>query len=197
MRHGRRTPVGVNLHAHALAPAIAQVGLDKLIDHLAEQFRHAGEQNGLAFMLLPHDLKLQSGDVIMLQSLDQALRQKGFTHVRYTPIDQPNEIKRLAGLLDLTITGRMHLAIASLGSGTPALSITYQDKFEGLYQHFDLSLEHTITPMQCLSDEFQKKIDHAFMRRHDNRARIVARLPRVQALAARNLAISTCNPPEL
>lgn len=204
MRHEGRAPVGINLNAHALAPALAQVGLDRLIDHLAEQFMLAGEQNKLAFMLLPHDLKSQSGDVVMLQALNEALQQRGFTHARYTPIDQPDKIKRLTGLLDLTITGRMHLVIASLGSGTPALSITYQDKFEGLYQHFDLPLEHTITPMQCLSDEFQEKINHAFMRRHDNRARIVAHLPRVRALAARNLVISKCdspdweaNPPEL
>ena len=194
MRHEGRTPVGINLSAHALAPAIAQAGLDRLIDCLAEQFRHAGEQNRLAFMLLPHDLKSQSGDVPMLQALKEALQQKGFTHVRYTLIDQPDKIKRLTRFLDLVITGRMHLVIASLGSGTPALSITYQDKFEGLYQHFDLSLEHTITPIQCLSDAFLRKINDAFMHRHDNRARILSHLPRVKALASRNLAIATCDP---
>lgn len=192
MRQEGRTPVGINLNAHALAPAIAEVGLDQLIDHFAEQFKRAGEQNGLAFMLLPHDLKSQSGDVSMLQALDRALQRKGFAHVRYTSLDQPDKIKRLTGLLDLAITGRMHLVIAALGSGTPTLSITYQDKFEGLYQHFDLSLEHTIAPMQCLTDELLRKINDAFMHRHDNRARILSHLPRVKALASRNLAIATC-----
>lgn len=194
MRREGRTPVGVNLNAHALAPAIAQVGMDKLIDHIAEQLRCAGVQNQLAFLLLPHDLKLQSGDVIMLKALHSILQRKGFTHVRYTSINHPDKIKRLTGQLDLAITGRMHLVIASLGSGTPTLSITYQDKFEGLYQHFDLSLEHTITPIQCLSDAFLRKINDAFMHRHDNRARILSHLPRVKALASRNLAIATCDP---
>lgn len=194
MRREGRTPVGVNLNAHALAPAIAQVGMDKLIDHIAEQLMCAGVQNQLAFLLLPHDLKLQSGDVIMLKALHSILQRKGFTHVRYTSIDHPDKIKRLTGQLDLAITGRMHLVIASLGSGTPTLSITYQDKFEGLYQHFDLSLEHTITPIQCLSDAFLRKINDAFMHRHDNRARILSHLPRVKALASRNLAIATCDP---
>lgn len=194
MRREGRTPVGVNLNAHALAPAIAQVGINKLIDHIAEQLRHAGVLNRLAFLLLPHDLKLQSGDVIMLKAHESILQQKGFAHVRYTSIDHPDKIKRLTGQLDLAITGRMHLVIASLGGGTPTLSITYQDKFEGLYQHFDLSLEHTITPIQCLRDEFLRKINDAFMHRHDNRARILSRLSRVKALASRNLAISTCDP---
>lgn len=193
MRREGRIPVGVNLNAHALAPAIAQAGMDRLIGHIAEQLRRAGEQNKLAFLLLPHDLKLQSGDVSMLQALDSALQQKGFAYVRYASIDRPDTIKRLTGLLDLAITGRMHLVIASLGSGTPTLAITYQDKFEGLYQHFNLPLEHTITPMQCLSDELSRKINHACMHRHDNRARILEHLPSVRELASRNFEISACN----
>lgn len=192
MRREGRTPVGVNLNAHALAPAIAQVGMDKLIDHIAEQLKCAGIQNQLAFLLLPHDLKLQSGDVIMLKALDNILQQKGFAHVRYTSINHPDKIKRLTGQLDLAITGRMHLVIASLGSGTPTLSITYQDKFEGLYQHFGLSLDHTISPLQCLSDELHLKINRAYAQRDDNRECIRSNLPRVEALAAANLVMTRC-----
>lgn len=154
-----RSPVGVNLNAHVLPPLLTQIDTDALITRLAEQLVLAAEMNNLAFMLIPHDLKPQSGDVSMLLALEKKLQKNGFPHVRYTPIDHPDKIKRVTGLLDLVITGRMHLAIASLGSGTPTLSITYQDKFEGLYQHFGLSLEHTIAPRQCLNDEFLSKVE--------------------------------------
>ena len=190
MRRSGRTPIGVNLNAHALAPAIAQAGMDALIKHIATQLQRAGEQKSLAFMLLPHDLKPQSGDVAILQELGKTLQQNGFAHVRYTQVDQPDKIKRITGLLDLIITGRMHLAIAALGSGTPILSITYQDKFEGLYQHFGLSLEHTISPQRCLSDEFLASIELAYEQRQDNRERIRTSLPRVKALALRNLDLA-------
>jgi polysaccharide pyruvyl transferase WcaK-like protein len=190
MRAAGRNPVGVNLNAHALAPALEQVGADVLITRLAEQLSLAGEAHQLAFMLIPHDLKPQSGDVAMLQALDKQLQQNGFPYVRYTPIARPDRIKRVAGQLDLVITGRMHLAIGSLGSGTPILSITYQDKFEGLYQHVDLPLEHTLPPLECLGDALQIKIGHAFEQRHANRERIRARLPRVKALAELNLVIA-------
>lgn len=188
MRDAGRAPVGVNLNAHALAPAVAHSGVDALVRHIAGQLKQAGERNALAFMLIPHDLKPRSGDVAMLQSLELQLRRNGFPHVRYNPIDRPDTIKRIAGFLDLVITGRMHLAIASLGSGTPTLSITYQDKFEGLYQHFGLSLDHTIAPMQCLGDELPARIDHAYAQRQCNRELIRARLPQVLALSSRNLA---------
>lgn len=191
MRAAGRSPVGVNLNAHALAPALSH-GADTPIARLADQLKQAGEANNLAYMLIPHDLKPQSGDVAMLHALEKQLQQRGFAYVRYTEIHRPDLIKRVVGLLDLVITGRMHLAIASLGSGTPILSITYQDKFEGLYQHFGLSLEYTLTPLQCLSDEFQDRIHHAFAQRHVNSALIRARLPQVMELASRNLLIADC-----
>ncbi|MBT9538649.1 polysaccharide pyruvyl transferase family protein [Thiobacillus sp.] len=190
MRAAGRNPVGVNLNAHALAPTLTEIGTDALITHLAEQLHTAGETHQLAFLLIPHDLKLQAGDVAMLQAIEMQLHQNGFPHVRYTPIHRSDRIKRVVGQLDLVITGRMHLAIASLGCGTPILSITYQDKFEGLYEHVDLPLEHTLLPLDCLGNALSIKIGHAFRQRQANRERIRARLPQVQTLSARNLVIA-------
>lgn len=187
MRASGLTPIGINLNAHALAPAIAAAGPEALIEHIATQLRSAGERNALAYMLIPHDLKPQSGDVVMLQKLEQSLQRNGFAQVRYTSIGRPDKIKRIAGLLDFIITGRMHLAIAALGSGTPILSIAYQDKFEGLYEHFGLSLEYIISPMQCLGDEFLDKINFIYSQRAALRERVHASLPRVKELALRNL----------
>lgn len=189
MRATGRNPVGVNLNAHALEPALAKVGTDALIDHIANQLKLAGEANHLAFMLIPHDLKPQSADVGMLQALERQLQLKGFSHARYSPVSRPDIIKRIVGMLDFVITGRMHLAIAALGSGTPILAITYQDKFEGLYQHFGLPLEHTLAPLQCLGKEFLSRVNNAYTQRLDMRERIRARLPQVMELASRNLML--------
>lgn len=190
MRAAGRSPVGVNLNAHALEPALAKIGTDALIDHIANQLKLAGEANQLAFMLIPHDLKPQSADVAMLQALERQLQLKGFPHARYSPFSRPDIIKRVVGMLDFVITGRMHLAIAALGSGTPILAITYQDKFEGLYQHFGLPLEHTLSPLQCLGDEILSRINNLCENRRDLRARIRASLPQVEELSSRNLALS-------
>jgi colanic acid/amylovoran biosynthesis protein len=48
------------------------------------------------------------------------------------------ELKQLAAKLDGVVTGRMHLAIAALGSGVPVATFAYQDKFEGLLMLFGL-----------------------------------------------------------
>ncbi|AFK52117.1 hypothetical protein TMO_0278 [Tistrella mobilis KA081020-065] len=61
------------------------------------------------------------------------------------------DLKGLAGILDGIVTGRMHLAIGSLGQGTPTVSVTYQDKFEGLYRHFGLPDWMLLSPQRYLT----------------------------------------------
>ncbi|MHB1352110.1 MAG: polysaccharide pyruvyl transferase family protein [Thiobacillus sp.] len=186
-RRAGRTPVGVNLNAHALAPAIEKAGLAALVDHLAQQLGRAAEKRRLAYLLIPHDLRPQSGDVAILRMLAQTLRRDGFMHEHYAAMARPDVIKRVVGQLDLVVTGRMHLAIAALGSGTPVMCVTYQDKFEGLYQHFGLALDHTVAPLQCLDEAFLARLEFACEQIPVNRERIHAKLPDVTALALRNL----------
>lgn len=188
-RAAGRIPIGINLNAHAFASVLAHAGLDDLISGIADRLVHSAQRHALALLLIPHDLKPESGDLVMLEALAHRLHAAGWAHTRMLDTRHPDEIKRIAGQLDLVLTGRMHLAIAALGSGTPVLSITYQDKFEGLYQHFELSVEHTLQAEECLGDGFCAKLDAALAQRHVNRARIAARLPQVQALAERNLVL--------
>ena len=69
-----------------------------------------------------------------------------------------------------------------------------QDKFEGLYQHFGLSLDHTLQAEDCLDATLAARLDAALALRTENRARLVARLPEVLALAARNLELRSPGP---
>lgn len=193
-REAGRTPVGINLGSHALAPARQRNDTAQLVEAIAAQLAQAARQHTLSLLLIPHDFKPESGDVSILHLLEQRLRAAGLPHVRRVELRRPDRIKHLAGLLDLVLTGRMHLAIAALGAGTPVLSVTYQDKFEGLYQHFGLSLDHTLQAEDCLDATLAARLDAALALRTENRARIVARLPEVLALAARNLELRSPGP---
>ena len=93
----------------------------------------------LSFIFLPHDGRIVNGDS------DNTLSKKVIdnlpTEVASFKIPFPclaSEIKAIVKHLDCVLTGRMHLAIACLGQATPIACITYQGKFEGLYQHFAL-----------------------------------------------------------
>ena len=189
MRIAGRIPVGVNMNAHAFAQVISETGTTALVESMTRQLAKAAERDNLAYLLIPHDVKPQSGDIKLLQLLDDALNESGFHFVHYALLTDPARIKRATGLLDMVITGRMHLAIAALGMETPILSISYQDKFEGLYRHFRLSDADMISPCECLTDSFSDQITKAISRREDTSARIAENLPHARKMAEQNLIL--------
>lgn len=90
------------------------------------------------------------------------------------------------GELDLVLSGKMHLAIACLGQATPVACISYQDKFEGLFQQFDLE-NMIIEPTEAfqpgrLADFLWPLIE----KRKEIRHHIQLKLPYIQQLAQAN-----------
>jgi polysaccharide pyruvyl transferase WcaK-like protein len=187
-RAAGRVPVGVNLGAHAFADALGRMGAGAVVAGIARQLAAAGARERLEFLLLPHDMRRESGDTILLQGLESALRACGFSQARYAAIADPARVKRVVGQLDLVVTARMHLAIASLGMGTPVVLVPYQDKFEDLLDHFELPAEDMIQPESCFTDELSRRLSGAIVRRTASRGKIEQRLPGVMELARLNLA---------
>lgn len=96
------------------------------------------------------------------------------------------EVKAICGELDLVLSGKMHLAIACLGQATPVACISYQDKFEGLFQQFDLE-NMIIEPTEAfqpgrLADFLWPLIE----KRKEIRHHIQLKLPYIQQLAQAN-----------
>lgn len=93
-------------------------------------------------LLIPHDYRGILSD--LNQSLILANRiARRLSKARVNVVDswcKANEIKAIASLMNVVFTGRMHLAIASVSSGTPVACFTYQDKFEGLFQLLKLDM---------------------------------------------------------
>jgi polysaccharide pyruvyl transferase WcaK-like protein len=188
-----RLVIGINANFLAAPAAMRCDGGQPLIDAYASELAaFAADGPDLAYLLVPHDYRSVSGlpnDQQVAESIARALPEplQQRTSVVPAPAKAP-EIKAIAGRLDLVVTGRMHLAIAAIGGGTPAGGVVYQDKFEGLYRHLDL-------PPLCfdparLSEHgaFADFLAHLVERREEFAATIRTSLPRVHALADGNLA---------
>lgn len=147
--------VGLNLHPMLLRDC-GPDGIEALISASVQAISAAINLRPIAVILIPHDYRpFPKGDIEMLGHLYHAL--PACTQRRCHLVDEnlhAAELKSLAGRLDLVVTGRMHLAIASLGMGTPIAGITYQDKFQGLLRHFGLGDDYLATPQQLLSERF-------------------------------------------
>lgn len=149
----------------------------------------AAEGNN-SYLLLPHDTRdtaCESGDVQLALAIYEQMPIEIQSRALVVPMPcRAAEIKYLAGLANVVLSGRMHLAIASLGMGTPAACITYQDKFEGLFQHFRIG-DMTISPVEAFKNGGLGEFMIAVMERESElRCSIAEAFPEVRAMSQRN-----------
>lgn len=187
-RAAGRQVVGFNVHPMLLKdPSDAQ--LNDLIGNVAAALTEFMDSTPVAVALISHDYRGTRGDDFCLKPIASKLNAKFDDRVFYQETQcTAAELKGIAGLMDGVVTGRMHLAIASLGMGTPVAALTYQDKFQGLMRHFDLPQDLLLpperladpTPLATLLSRFSKNInDHAKV--------VEERLPKVKDLSAVNV----------
>lgn len=182
-RSASMTVMGVNLSGHTL---------EKAPDHgvaafagLVSRWLEADPQR--AVLIVPHDRRPgMVGDLDVLKGLHAVLQARFPDRLHMLPATLDAwEVKGLAGKLDFVVTGRMHLAIAAMGMGVPALCTVYQDKFEGLMQHFGLE-GTTISPEDVLAERCDDQLLRMTAHHADLGARIRERLPFVKDLSRKN-----------
>jgi len=139
-------------------------------------------------LLIPHDFRGEHSDLRMVQEIHSLLPET--IRNKCACVDQAvsaGEIKAIVSLLDVAFSGRMHLAIACMGQGVPVGCLSYQGKFEGMYEHFGLK-NMIINP-----DVFKSNKDIALdflksllTRRKEIHNKLQKRLNMVKRLAKRN-----------
>lgn len=138
--------IAVNAHPMLVRNADA-TWLEKMAVSLTRALLEVAARRNVSWMLLPHDYRENFGDLSCLRRVNDLLNARGDVAAHLLEgCHTAADLKALVGCLDGVITGRMHLAIAALGMGVPALGLTYHDKFEGLYSHFDLPQSLLLSP---------------------------------------------------
>jgi polysaccharide pyruvyl transferase WcaK-like protein len=134
---GRRI-VGLNVSQHSLRGAS---DVAAVLDALGDGLRQFARRYDAAFVMIPHDRRRRNlgarggSDAELLKALGSRVGDS----VPMVAVDsaiRPDEAKAIVDLCDFVVTGRMHLAVAALGSRVMPLALSYADKFEGLYRHF-------------------------------------------------------------
>jgi polysaccharide pyruvyl transferase WcaK-like protein len=186
-RNAGRTVIGINVN-HLVLKQIAGLEPEELVQvfasAMAELFLRC---DPLSFLLIPHDTRGKVSDVSLAKALLETVPPEIKPYCLQVPTPcRAVEIKAICAEIDIVLSGKMHLAIACLGQGTPVACITYQDKFEGLFKHFELD-GLTIAPEQALQPgNLAKFLMPLVERREDIRRHIQSRLPQIQRLAQAN-----------
>jgi len=188
-----RIVVGINCNQQ-LIEKLPQETTETLVESYVNCLRSLSDKfERISFLLLPHDFRtlkdIPSDDKLSRLILER-LPSEIEAHARKIPApSSAREIKAIVGKIDFVLTGRMHLAVAALGRGTPIFCVTRQGKFEGLCKHFELE-NVTITPREFVdknSDNLTKALGQAIENRDALHQKIGHQLPKVKELAELNL----------
>jgi colanic acid/amylovoran biosynthesis protein len=187
-----RTVCAVNIHPLLFkGPQSAQQILE-LERRLVHAMGVIAQQRSVSWLLFPHDDRPEIGDLASLSRVMALVGAESIGHAYLLPRPpSAAAIKELVGHVDAVVTGRMHLAIAALGSGVPIMAFAYQAKFSGLLQHFELPDWLLLQPDRILSEPVDA-LNLALLRFIDSipqlRAQVDARRPTVYQLALKNFA---------
>ena len=144
------------------------------------------EHPEVSFVFIPHDDRSNITDNLMLSTMYEYLSSD---KIYYSPaVPRASQLKALCGLVDGLISSRMHLAIAALGMQVPVMAATYQDKFEGLFRHFDLDEKYLMSPQCFLSTSMVETFRDFLKEISTLRQHITEKLPYVVAQSHLNLS---------
>lgn len=181
--------IGFNLHP-MLKQRQSKEELQIYAGEVAKRMITVLEQSStISFMLIPHDNRDRLTDNLMLKKISESLIDAGYKdRLYYNPfVFHAAQIKAICSLVDGLISSRMHLAIAALGEKKPIMVATYQGKFQGLFQHFNLDSTYVLSPEEFCSEVFVSKFTDFIKNLPLLEERISKELPNVIHLAKQNM----------
>lgn len=186
-RAAGRTVAAININRHVIPDASDRVSVQPAIEATAEAIARLSRDRPVSWVTLPHDSRGSISDENIAVWLADAVPQDARPYVQAAPMMSSGGVKATTAMVDLVVTGRMHLAIASLGSGTPVLAFTYQDKFEGLFDYFGFR-DNTLDPAEGMTSmRILRFIDEGINDCGRLKAQLTKTLPSVQTLAKHNI----------
>lgn len=182
---GRRV-LGLNIHPMLFGAADAS-GRAAFLETMKGVIQRVSREHPISWVLIPHDFRGVNADRLMLDPLHHSLKDELGQDMMMLDKDLygSGELKAISSLMDGVVTARMHLAIASLGSGVPIFGFVYQDKFEGLLHHFDLPDWLAVSP-DLDEDEIVNRLSQYVTKLDALRDDVRKSLPRVRERAEGN-----------
>ena len=172
---------------YALVNASGLVGAD---DGLLAQYDGiigALRERGLRVIVLPHVSRPGADDLPLCTAISERAQTAEGPAVTLVPrLLTPPQVRGLAGSATVVVTGRMHLAVMSLMSGTPAITVSTQGKVEGLMDLFDAP-QFCVEPGPQLGADVIERLAAVLADPAATRAHLIERLPAVEMLAQENV----------
>ena len=107
----------------------------RLAAMLAEVLDELVRRHRAHILMMPSYCAPHEADRMMASEIISRMEQTG---AQLLDVDDPALYKGIASEVSLMIGGRMHPAILAASSGTPAVGLAYNQKFQGLFQMLEI-----------------------------------------------------------
>lgn len=173
------------------AQPYAIVNVSALVAHGVDQHHEVLEivrfliAQGLRVLLLPHVSRPGSDDIPLGRDVVNSVNDPQVHAV--DELLEPSQVRSLASRATIVVTGRMHLAVMSLWSGTPAVTLSTQGKVAGLMQLVNAP-ELCVEPLPGFGSRIIQVLEEALPMGSPIRQRIEESREHVKRLAQLNTA---------
>ena len=177
--------LGTHPGPYAVVNASGLIGrsMDQVTEYAA--IVRSMRDSGLTVVLLPHVVRSSADDATACRAIYERVGGDGVVLV--DRVLEPAEVRGLCAGARLVLTGRMHLAIQSMWSGVPAITLSTQGKVEGLMTLFGTQ-SLCVEPGAGLAKEVVPLVTALLAQRERHRSGIVDRLPEARRLADLNFS---------
>ena len=145
---------------------------------------------GYTVVLLPHVIRQSADDEQACREVFQRTCGGASEPSKLILVDRlldPSEVRGLCAGASFVVTGRMHLAIHSLVSCVPAITVSTQGKVDGLLQLVGIPWL-SVSPGAGFAHRVIPLMERVRAEHNDLRHQIAARLPHIRELARRNFS---------
>lgn len=144
----------------------------------------------ISLLFIPHDNRGNLSDTIVLPIIAQKIKENGYTGAikEIKKVYHADQIKAIAGLCDIMICSRMHLAIGALSSGVPIMAATYQGKFHGLFKHYQLPEDLLLSPSDFTTPQFISTFEKLYKNKKELQKIIQEKQSKINILSEKNIS---------
>lgn len=186
-RQSGKLILAINANPLGVLTADSAIDLELVVRSYAKCINTISKKIDCGIIFVTHDNRPgPHSDKLFISRIIQKLDTTVTYHFLEDTI-RATEIKRLCSMIDLTVTGRMHLGIASLGAGTPTMILDFQGKVQGLLALFGQP-EMVFNISELIdSEKFCEKVCCAINTRDRLSAQIRDKQKQVHSLSLRNI----------
>ena len=161
------------------------------IDEICKAICEWCHKESVEVLILPHHFQRRKNDLPPCQRAYEILQKNNIPTIFIQEQLRPFETKFIVSQSLMIVTGRMHLALAACSTSVPSICFPYMNKFEGMFELYELPNENliTLTSKSQISSRVLERLIHTKTNLAVIKKRLTRRNQRIKDLTIKEFLV--------